>query len=131
MPKYPTPQKFFLWEEILHHSILGIMRAGFFPIQRGGKEFDQNLALNSKQTLNPDPFTKVTQTLINRPPPLNRDCNRDPYIKALKRRGFINHGSTLFRSSPQPFPSLGWHCLISTPRHQKHMHSATLPAHGS
>ena len=33
--------------------------------------------------------------MINEPPPLNRDNNRDPNIKALKRRGFINHGSTL------------------------------------
>ena len=31
--------------------------------------------------------------MINKPH--NRDCNRDPNIKALKRRGFINHGSTL------------------------------------
>ena len=42
----------------------------------------------------------VTQTrddrpVVNKPPPLNRDCNRDPSIKALKRRGFINRGSTL------------------------------------
>ena len=27
--------------------------------------------------------------------PLNRDYNRDPNIKAFKRRGFINHWSTL------------------------------------
>ena len=33
--------------------------------------------------------------MINEPPPLNREYNRDPNIKALKRRGFINHGSTL------------------------------------
>ena len=33
---------------------------------------------------------------MNKPPPLNRDYNRDPNIKALKTRGFINHGSTLF-----------------------------------
>ena len=33
--------------------------------------------------------------LVNKPPPLNRDYNRDPYIKAFKGRGFINHGSTL------------------------------------
>ena len=30
---------------------------------------------------------------MNKPPLLNRDCNRDPNIQALKRRGFINHGS--------------------------------------
>ena len=33
--------------------------------------------------------------MINKTPPLNRDYNRDPNMKALKRRGFINHGSTL------------------------------------
>ena len=27
--------------------------------------------------------------------PLNRDYTKDPIIKARKRRGFINHGSTL------------------------------------
>ena len=37
--------------------------------------------------------------MINKPPPLNRDDNRNPNIKALKRRGFINHGSTLDISS--------------------------------
>ena len=36
------------------------------------------------------------QTLINKPFPLNRNSKRDPNIQALKRRGFINHGSTLF-----------------------------------
>ena len=41
--------------------------------------------------------------MINKPPPLNRDYNRDPNIKALKRRGFINHGSTL--SSLAPYAS--------------------------
>ena len=33
--------------------------------------------------------------MIHKPPPHNRDDNRDPNIKALKRKGFINHGSTL------------------------------------
>ena len=33
--------------------------------------------------------------MINEPPPLYRDYSRDPYIKALKRSGFINRGSTL------------------------------------
>ena len=33
--------------------------------------------------------------MIIRHPPLNKDDNRDPNIKALKRRGFMNHGSTL------------------------------------
>ena len=33
--------------------------------------------------------------MINKPSPLNRDYNRDPNIEALKKRGVINHGSTL------------------------------------
>ena len=33
--------------------------------------------------------------MINKPPPLNRDYDKGPNIEALKRRGFINHGSTL------------------------------------
>ena len=33
--------------------------------------------------------------MINNPPPLNGDYNRDSSTKALKRRGCINHGSTL------------------------------------
>ena len=33
--------------------------------------------------------------MINKPPPLNWDYNRDPNIWALKGGGFINHGSTL------------------------------------
>ena len=34
--------------------------------------------------------------MINKPPPLYREYNRDPNIKARKRRGgFMNHGSTL------------------------------------
>ena len=37
----------------------------------------------------------VYRPLINKPPPHNRDYNRDPNIKALKRRGFMNQGSTL------------------------------------
>ena len=32
---------------------------------------------------------------MNKPPALSRDYNRDPKIKALKRKGFINHGSVL------------------------------------
>ena len=39
-------------------------------------------------------FATQPKPVINKPPPLNRDYNRDPNIKALKRRGFINHGST-------------------------------------
>ena len=33
--------------------------------------------------------------LIKKPPPLNRDSNRDPHIKALKRRELVDQGSTL------------------------------------
>ena len=33
--------------------------------------------------------------MINTPPPLTRGYNRDPNLKALERRGYINHGSTL------------------------------------
>ena len=38
---------------------------------------------------------EVSQTPCLITPPLNRDYNRNPDIKALKRRGFINHGSTI------------------------------------
>ena len=31
--------------------------------------------------------------MMNKPPPHNRDYNKDPNIQALKRKGFINHGS--------------------------------------
>ena len=33
--------------------------------------------------------------MIYKHPPLNRDYHRGPSIKALKRRGVVNHGSTL------------------------------------
>ena len=36
--------------------------------------------------------------VINNPPPLSRDYIKDPNIKALKRRRFANHGSTLLFS---------------------------------
>ena len=36
--------------------------------------------------------------MINKPTLINRGYNRDPNIKALKRRGFLNHGSTLLLS---------------------------------
>ena len=42
----------------------------------------------------------LTQTAMNEPLPLNRDDNRDPDIKARKRRGFINQGSRLEFSAP-------------------------------
>ena len=34
--------------------------------------------------------------MINKPPPLNRDYDRDPNVYALKRRGVLNHVSTLW-----------------------------------
>ena len=34
--------------------------------------------------------------MINKSPPLCREYSGDPNIEALKRRAFINHGSTLF-----------------------------------
>ena len=37
---------------------------------------------------------RVCRPLINKPPPLNRDYNRDPSIKTFKRRGLTNQGST-------------------------------------
>ena len=33
--------------------------------------------------------------MITKHPPLNRDYNRDPGIKARNGRGFIDHGSTV------------------------------------
>ena len=33
--------------------------------------------------------------VINKPPPLSRECDRDSNIKAQKKKVFINHGSTL------------------------------------
>ena len=36
---------------------------------------------------------------MNEPPPVNRDHDRDPNIKTLKRRGLINHGSTVLIAS--------------------------------
>ena len=38
--------------------------------------------------------------MINKPSPLDTDSNKDPKIKALKRRGLINHGSTLSPLNP-------------------------------
>ena len=43
----------------------------------------------------PSSFQTYCRPLINKPPPLNRDDNRDPDIKALKRSGVIDHGSPL------------------------------------
>ena len=48
--------------------------------------------------------------LINKPPPLNSDYSRDPNIKALYRRGFINYESTL------PWPGGHLNCLARVPR---------------
>ena len=44
----------------------------------------------------------VLSPVINEPPPFNRDYNRDPNIQALKRRGFVHHGSTLSVCHMQP-----------------------------
>ena len=33
--------------------------------------------------------------MINKPPPPSRDYDKHPNIKAFKRRGFMNPGSTL------------------------------------
>ena len=62
--------------------------------------------------------------MIDKPPPLNRDYNRDPNIQALKRRGFINQGSTLALSMgnktvvPQLFTAEAckWAKAIPTPK---------------
>ena len=66
--------------------------------------------------------------LINKPPPLNRDYNRDPSDKAPKRRRFINQGSTL---SPFLFflkrvlEEAPYTC-IQKPMHKRiHMHACT------
>ena len=34
-------------------------------------------------------------SLINEAPPFNTDYDKDPHIKAPKRRRFFHHGSTL------------------------------------
>ena len=44
--------------------------------------------------MNPEILT-ISQALTNKPPPLNKAYNRDPNIKALQRKRFSNHGSTL------------------------------------
>ena len=44
-------------------------------------------------------FRVICRPLINEPPPLNRDYTRDPNTKAVKRRWFLNHGSTLSHAS--------------------------------
>ena len=41
----------------------------------------------------------LTRPLINKLPPPNRDYNRNPNIKALKRWGFISQGSSLLAVS--------------------------------
>ena len=40
-------------------------------------------------------FTGNPDQKITKPPPLNRDYNRNADIKALKKRVFINQGTTL------------------------------------
>ena len=55
----------------------------------------------------------LTQREIIKPPPLNRDYNRDPNLKALKSKGVIDHGFTLrvqgfrFRVRAHAVPDLG------------------------
>ena len=44
--------------------------------------------------------------MINEPPPLNVSYNGDPDIKALKRKRFINHRSTLGGSKISGLESL-------------------------
>ena len=60
-------------------------------------------------------FEWQPRPLINKPPPSNRDYNRNPNIKALRKRGFINHGSTLLLPGSgdwgliaHGFQDLGW-----------------------
>ena len=48
--------------------------------------------------------------MINKPPPLNRDYNWDPSIKARKRGRFIDHGSALATFN---FVSSGAQLIIS------------------
>ena len=45
--------------------------------------------------------------LINKPFALNRDYNKDRNIQALKRRGFLNHGSTLLRTQGSRVQGVG------------------------
>ena len=45
--------------------------------------------------LNPLGQNHCPRPLNNKPPPLNRDYNRHPNIKTLRKEGFINDGSTL------------------------------------
>ena len=54
-----------------------------------------NMGIMEKKVETTTLFRVKSRPLISKPPPLNREHNRDPNIKALKRRGFINHGSTL------------------------------------
>ena len=39
--------------------------------------------------------TRSPRPLINKPPPLHGEYNRDPNVEALERRGSFNHGSAL------------------------------------
>ena len=56
-------------------------------------------------------------SLISQPPPLNRDCNGDPNIEDLNRKGFINHGSPSSSASIEPPPQTPrpW-CLQRSPK---------------
>ena len=89
---------------------LGFWREGFRLVFRGCLNITEGRTCYS------------TPSLINKPPPLNRD-NRDPNIKALKGRGFINHGSTLPKKSPKPrslCQSLTWSSLRKQPGAESH-----------
>ena len=66
--------------------------------------------------------------LIDRPPPLNSDYNRDTSIKALERRWFINHGSTLgFRKETTAASAMAGssssHNLLQTQLYLSEMHT--------
>ena len=56
-----------------------------------------------------DGWQPSCRPLINKALPVNEDYNEDPNIKALKRRGLINDGSTLtlpMIHTPRPFKGL-------------------------
>ena len=95
---------------IRNHRIL-VQGDCFF--QGSSLECPSTLSSCSFQNLDKDyrcPKSHVTPIpMINKPPPLNRDYDKGPNIEALKRRGFINHGSTLpkvwVRRPPDQSPS--------------------------
>ena len=66
-------------------------RVGCFSITSLGQAANEPCEAS---TLNEKAVSNYCGPLLHKPPPLNGDCNRDPCIKALERRVFINHGST-------------------------------------